>query len=274
MKYGIICPTSDLQKFACRSDYHLVLAHMVEFDEHYASFYRERSECGDFVTLDNSSYEIGDGAYSPSSLVQIGRKVRANETMAPEVFQNGKETAVKILEFCEEVKHKIKIFGVIHGTTVDEILTCFKAVYQRVDTIGLSCRLGATDVLIPSGNESMRKARFRFVIVNQLFRMIKEEQLDVSHLNFHLLGLNSPVELLWYGDEIRSCDSSCAYISGEYGIKLRDIFLEDYQKPANAVIFDNPPVSVETEKIVSDNIDFIKSLMEKRMGSLKNDNIS
>jgi hypothetical protein len=55
MLFAIISPASGLQRWAIRSRCHLVLSHVT--NAVYQQFYRQRSEAGDLVILDNSAYE-------------------------------------------------------------------------------------------------------------------------------------------------------------------------------------------------------------------------
>jgi len=72
---GFIVPTMWLEQFATFSNYHLVLAHMIRDDPKYLEFYRRRSREGDFITLDNSSYELGDGVFTEQDLLDFAKEV-------------------------------------------------------------------------------------------------------------------------------------------------------------------------------------------------------
>ena len=72
---GLICPTKYLEDFAVQSPYHLVLTHKVFEDPAYAEFYKSRAKLGEFITLDNSSYEVGDGVFTNDDLLEALREV-------------------------------------------------------------------------------------------------------------------------------------------------------------------------------------------------------
>lgn len=55
MRFAIISPASGLQRWATKSTCHLVLSHVV--NPVYQQFYRQRSQAGDLVILDNGAYE-------------------------------------------------------------------------------------------------------------------------------------------------------------------------------------------------------------------------
>lgn len=267
MKQGIICPVDHLKDFAVLSDYHLVLAHIVEKSEVYRNFYKNLSD-EHFITLDNSSFEVGDGVYSPDDLVCIANQVGADEIMAPEVFEDGIATAKNIINFCSVIKRCnpiMGVFGTLHGMTMKEIINCFLEVYKLVDTIGFSCRLSVKDFEVPvskSRGLSWKKSIERFCIVKELFRYIENEGLNVSHLEFHLLGLNHPLELSWYDKSIRSCDSSCAYANGYDGRSLKSALSKLYEKPKEKLDFFSDVKGSSKWKIIYDNVTYLDVLMK------------
>lgn len=60
MRAAIISPTGLLGRYAKKTNYHLVLAHILwQNDKEYFDFYKRRIEAGDFVILDNSVIELG-----------------------------------------------------------------------------------------------------------------------------------------------------------------------------------------------------------------------
>lgn len=266
MKQGIICPVSGLKEFAGLSNYHLVLAHVIEGHTEYKNFYKSLGE-NHFITLDNSSYEIGDDVYSPEDLMSIAQEVNADEIMAPETYRNGKETTHKILDFCSRVSSEVNVFGTIHGKTLEEIIKCFLDVYKFVKTVGFSCRLDfEDDIDLHCNNKSMELSLKRLFVVSKIFHTIRKYKLDVSHLEFHLLGMNHPMELLWYDKRIRSCDSSCAYTSGRNNVVL-EFNVVDYVKPKDRIAFSstNGLSKVDNNRIFR-NITFLDRLMSGHGG--------
>lgn len=77
-----IAPTAYLDLFAAGRTHHLVLAHLVEEDEQYASWYANTPRCyGSQVIMDNSAFEMfkqGKPMYESSKLLDMGRKVNAD----------------------------------------------------------------------------------------------------------------------------------------------------------------------------------------------------
>lgn len=64
MNFCVIAPTIGLQRYSTLSKWHLVLAHECERDKMYLRFYCRRKEEGDFIILDNGSYENGKPYYN------------------------------------------------------------------------------------------------------------------------------------------------------------------------------------------------------------------
>lgn len=269
MKIGIICPTYHLGSFAKRSNYHLVLAHMVEKDLRYRNFYREMSKRGDYITLDNSSYELGDDIYTPQQLINLALEVGASEVMAPETYCDADATIEKVCTFIDvfsSVKNKgnLKVFATVHGETLMDVHRCVETVIKEgVSVIGFSCRL---DYPIPGysrydlpGMESWNRSVVRLHTVFSL-RKLMEKYRD-RNIEYHLLGINHPMEIAYYdtigfGNTIRSVDSSCPYLNGVEGVRISDA---PYVKPRYKIDFeDEEELHFEATKLIHDNIHILK----------------
>jgi len=59
---------------------HLVLAHLVDEDKAYASFYASRKE---FKIMDNGAFELGE-SYDPTKLIELGTKCKADAIVLPD----------------------------------------------------------------------------------------------------------------------------------------------------------------------------------------------
>lgn len=269
MKIGIICPTYHLESFAVKSNYHLVLAHMVEKDEDYREFYYKMSKRGDYITLDNSSYELGDDVYTPQQLIDLALAVGASEVMAPETYCNADATIEKFCTFVDifsSVKNKgeLKIFATIHGETLMDVHRCVEAaILARVNTIGFSCRLnypvpGYTTSPIPA-LDSWNKSLVRLYTVYSLRKMI--DKYADKNIEYHLLGINHPMEIAYYdtigfGGVIRSVDSSCPYLNGVEGVRINDA---PYIKPRYKIDFEEEEdLHFEATKLIHENIHILK----------------
>jgi len=148
------------------------------------------------------------------------------------------------------------IFGTIHGRTITEILQLYVQ-YQNIGigTVGLSCRLDPVDVNFDHPNEAYRKSVVRAKIVDKLYQYHTLYSFRGLQMEHHLLGMNHPAELTFYrryGNMIRSCDSSAAFING-YLRKQVDVF--DYEKPEVKMDFNLDFVSPFQALVINDNID-------------------
>jgi len=82
MNFCHIVPSKYLDIFATGRKAHLVLAHLVEEDEHYAKWYRlEKQRTGCTIILDNSAFEMykrGLPMYDSDKLVEMAARVNAD----------------------------------------------------------------------------------------------------------------------------------------------------------------------------------------------------
>lgn len=233
MDLGFIVPIKYLEQFAVKSTYHLVLAHVVAVSWKYRDFYRSESKLNKIITLDNSSYELGDDLYTPEDLTGFALSVNATEVMAPEHYEDGKKTYEKVAAFKDTLRSipkaaKLKIFATAHGKTLDEAFLCAsKCIDLGVDTIGLSCRLN----FFPY-KTSVTTAAARLLSRKMLVEKLLVEK---SSTSYHLLGLNDPRELYYYDERIRSNDSSSAFLNGLLEVDL--LGEKNYKKPVEQLDF-------------------------------------
>lgn len=90
--FGIITPINYLEDYATQSHFHLVLAHLVDISDEYASFYKRMSERGDFIICDNGAFELG-ASYAPEKLIALGHKCGADAIVLPDYpYQSAEKT--------------------------------------------------------------------------------------------------------------------------------------------------------------------------------------
>lgn len=266
IKLGFIVPIHHLRTFAVLSDYHLVLAHMVRDSEYYTQFYKERSDMGDFITLDNSSYEVGDGVFDEEDLIWFADAVGAKEIMAPETYRDCPSTIDKVRNFVYKIRAlspNMKIFAVAHGKTYAEYLTCInRFIDLGVDTIGLSCRLDEPPTYpnVVFCNRSQEWVRSS-VRMNLMVEVATRFANMINPPKIHLLGLNHPCELAFqmrWDNYIRSNDSSAPYLSGLIHQNVNDFA---YLKPTNKIDFnDDCDLEEEQYKSITANIHRLKGM--------------
>ena len=79
-----ITPVSYLDQYASQSPTHLVLAHLVDSNPLYASFYKVRAEVyNEFVMMDNSAYELKE-PYAPEKLINLAAMCGASVVVLPD----------------------------------------------------------------------------------------------------------------------------------------------------------------------------------------------
>lgn len=259
MDLGVIVPTKCLSTLVKGNKYHLVLAHMVEQSKEYRDFYRAESDSGSYITLDNSSYEVGDGVYTVEQLLDFADMVGATEIMAPETYLDSEDTIRKVGEFSNLVHLRdedVRIFGTLHGKTIDDLYKCHvKFLKFGVDTIGFSCRLDVEmHGRLRHPHVDMDRALCRVQVVNRL------KELKTPKVRYHLLGLNHPYELTFYRDMdnlVSSNDSSCAYVHGREGVSIDDL---SFTKSPSKINFSDCFLGDIEKKIVFHNIGVLRQL--------------
>lgn len=239
--FGIITPTAYLDQYATKSKFHLVLAHLVDKDPLYASFYRNRAEIGDFLILDCSAFELPE-PYKPEKLINIGHQIQADVIVLPDYpFSPGERTIEAAKQFAPQFKDAG--FGTFfvpqsrRGDYKDWFdAYCWASESDLIDSIGLSI-LG-----IPNAIPHIAKPYARVVMVQRL--------IDAGVYNFnkytHALGLNAGPALeipsLINMRAINSCDSSNPVWMGILGHRYShnsDSFLS-VSKVSKHVEFDYP----------------------------------
>lgn len=184
--FCFITPVSYLEPFAIYSKTHLVLAHLVDTNEQYALFYKNRALFGDFIMMDNSAYELKE-PYAPNKLIELGHKCGAHAIVLPDYpFQPGQKTIEAALRFIPLFKDAgFKTFFVPQsqkGDQGDYIETYYWASHNPdIDIIGMSI-LGMPNA-IPYCNPAYAR-----VVMTQIL-------IDAGVFNFnthhHYLGLNA-----------------------------------------------------------------------------------
>lgn len=100
MKFGYIAPINYLQYIPEHADFHLILAHLLT-DIDYVKFYNERYAKGDYILLDNSTFEFGRPIEADELLKLIDDSgININCVVAPDYpGQHQKKTIASAYEF-------------------------------------------------------------------------------------------------------------------------------------------------------------------------------
>lgn len=212
-KFCIITPTEYLEQFGSQSEMHLILAHLVDVDEKYANFYKNRNE---FKIMDNGAFELGE-SYDPEKLISLSSKCNAHAVVLPDYpFQRYEKTIEagesKIAEFKSA---NLKTMFVPQSETgdVEGWIESYKyaANHPDIDIIGMSI-LGMPNAIPHVHISYARVVLTQILIERGIFNFKKYH---------HYLGLNSGPALeipsLIKMGALTSCDSSGPVWAGLLG---------------------------------------------------------
>ena len=203
-QFCIIAPTEYLKQYASQSSMHLVLAHLVDTDNEYTRFYRDRDE---YKIMDNGAFELGE-SYAPEKLIELGRKCKAHAIVLPDYPGNA---FVKTMTAAEELAPKVIDNGFQTFFCPQSVVGDLNGWIQSynwasenddIDIIGMSI-LG-----IPNALPHIPKCYAR-VVMTQLLIDRGDFNFDKHH---HYLGANAGMALevpsLIRMNALDSCDSS------------------------------------------------------------------
>lgn len=261
-QFCIIAPTQYLDHYASQSYSHLVLAHLVDKDNGYASFYNGLGE--EFKIMDNGAFELGE-SYHPDKLIELATKCSASAIVLPD-YPN--QPAIKTVEAAQKLIPKVKEAGFKTmfvpqsetGNWSDWVDAYSWASYNDdIDIIGMSI-LG-----IPNALPHILKPYAR-VVATALLQASNNFNFNKYH---HYLGLNAGPALeipsLIKMNALDSCDSSnpvwCAILGHEYS-KNCDSYLS-VSKPKMEVDFNYPRTQdMNTLRRIQHNINLTLELFE------------
>lgn len=230
INFAHISPTEYLSDYTITNGAHLLLAHLVETDEAYASYYRHLND-GKMKILDNSGFEMfkqGRPMYPSDKLIEMGQKcnadiivmsdypgehvdktIRAAEVMGPELLAEG--FGAFFVPQCEEGK-------------LDQLLTGIEWAMdqEHIDLIGMSI-LACPIAFGVEKNNRLQRFLSRWSVFNKLSDMGILDRPDAIK-RFHCLGMvDGPQEiklLQEFFPYIYSWDSSAAVWAGLNGLSF------------------------------------------------------
>lgn len=232
-QFAHISPTAYLDIFAAGRPFHLTLAHLVEEDDDYASWYANMPRCyGTTVILDNSAFEMtkqGKPMYESSKLLEMGKKVKADYIVMSDYPG---EPAMKTIEAAQRLAPIFHEAG--FGTffvpqaevgNVEGVLESFMwaTEAEEVDYIGVSILTAPNMFGVEKGNNLQR-----FLSRWKLCQLLDERGFFAKAYEngkkIHFLGMvDGPNEVAlvapWL-EYIATWDSSAAVWAGLNGIKF------------------------------------------------------
>jgi len=239
MKLALITPTSALKDFAVQSDgIHLCLVQEVLRDEAYASFYRERSDVGDTIILDNGTFEMGKPA-PMEDIIREAEIVDADVVVAPDYPDKPcVDTFKAAIDFSEVLPAKYRMMLVPQSLIGDvrdwldgmEAVLCteqkvtdlLKPIIDRIEMVGvsiLSCPNAFGPMIGDTEPEICRFTAFQFL------KCVLPWRKGVRPIKIHCLGGGARLDLIRYYDWAFSMDTSSPVWHGWFGTAYEHGFL-------------------------------------------------
>lgn len=249
-----ISPTPHLDDFAKGRPSHLVLAHLIEEDDVYASWYeREKTKNpGTVIIEDNSAFEMykqGRPMYPSEKLIDMGTRVKADYiVMSDYPAEPGQKTIDKAIEMAPELRAAgFGTFFVPQSKIgdIDDLIEGFRWASQatEVDYIGVSI-LAVPNAYGVEKNNKLQRFLSRWAFMHRLEHEGILTAIKNNGKKIHFLGMvDGPNEVILVKDflpYINTWDSSAAVWAG-----------------LNGILFDNSPsglINGKFEKEVEFNL--------------------
>ena len=224
-KVAHIVPVSCLSTIAS-NHYHMCLAHLVAQNDEYAQFYRDMSDSGKFVLMDNGAAE--NSQLEVGELLGLYERIRPTEIVVPDTLCDSKSTLEKADQFISQHGDlPYRFMAVPQGKTYEEWCACATTMlerYKRINTIGVSKFLN-----IATDDPYIRFAASRHVEA-------EAERLGMD-VDIHLLGCDEGPSIVndiqMEVPSVRGCDSAFAYIATQAGI----VISSSTQRPEGEIDF-------------------------------------
>jgi hypothetical protein len=235
-EFAHITPTAYLDLFAADRPFHLTLAHLIEEDPVYTSWYAERDKSRHMApyinVMDNSAFEMykqGRDMYPSDKLIEMGTKVGADYVvMSDYPGQPSQVTIDKAIEMAPELREGgFGTFFVPQSSEGDleDLIDAFQwaATSEHVDYIGVSILAVPIAYGVEKDNKLQRfMSRWKFMQELDTRGILQEIKNNGKRI--HFLGMvDGPNECtlvenyLW---AIDSWDSSAAVWAGMCGISF------------------------------------------------------
>lgn len=281
-----IAPTSLLGEVTKRNKSHLLLAHLVERDEKYATFYKNLEvQDGSEKILDNSMFEMfkaGLPAFDPNKLIEMGKRCKATTIVMSdypkEHWTKTRDAAIELAPLFKS--HGFKTFYVPQSE-LDDLDGYLDSVFwaidnPEIDLIGISilgCPIALGINETKHGEENQRNDAYklqrylsRYTIFKHIVERATDEQLERMVNRFHCLGLvDGPNEIdlvRQFHPFIYSWDSSSAVWAGiqnkEYDYSPTGLI---NGKIESEVDFDYDGYSLDQLRRIDNNITYIDDLI-------------
>lgn len=230
------------------NDYPYVLAHLLNKNEDYTKFYKEKLKESAYSILDNSAFELGkpiDGQL----LIDLAQEFEPTHVVIPDALHDyglTKQLSVEFVSLINNQKNDIssdfKFIGVCQGKNFEEAIDCFKFFTNNhyIDIIAIPFDL------FPDSDHVTD--RFRFL--QQIYDIYGKNH----KIKIHLLGCKNPVEFQLFKKQpfrnyIYSIDTSSPIVNGFVGNKLTEHGL--VQPKPKEKLADNIDIKLSTDNMTN-----------------------
>ncbi len=239
IKFAHIAPTKYLSRYAEYNGTHLILAHLVESDEQYRTFY-ENLHDSKYKIMDNSAFEMFKQKrpmYESSKLIDMAKRCRAKcIVMSDYPREPWYKTMASAVDSIDQIKKASFDTFYVPQSELGDIKGYIASIKwalneESIDIIGLSilaCPIAlGIDERMNSGERHNAYVLQRFMSRWKMFQLFDKAGI-LSHpkakKRFHCLGMvdgPNEIELLSpYEPFIRSWDSSAAIWAGLHGVSF------------------------------------------------------
>lgn len=264
MNFMHIVPTPHLDLVKGRK-HHLTLAHLIEENEEYTEFYRNESELGAEIIMDNSAFEMykqGRPMYDSDKLIEMGERIDADYiALSDYPDENSMKTITAAVQYAP--KFQEAGFGTFFipqskiGDLDDLMMAYMWAVNSDlVDYIGFSILAIPNAYDVEKGNKLQRFAS-RTMFCELLDRVGFWEAAVKNKKKIHFLGMVDGPNEIFYSKKwpVHTWDSSAGAWAG-----------------LNDIIFDGSPTGMLNGKFEKE-VDFNFKTTDKELINKAIDNM-
>ena len=223
----------------------MALGHLVLQSEPYADFFREMKARGDYVLVDNGSFE--GRPLKTSELLEAAERIGADEIVLPDVpgFMMSTMIAIQNALIDIPVGCPFRKMAVPQGETQRMWIECYKAIYETtsIEVIGIGAN--AESLFADKGG------RMAIVYALNTLSMQREET------EYHLLGCREdPRALQLYSKLpwIRSMDSQVPVLAGSQGVRFPIEGESQWQRPSGCIDYLSTETFGKNDNVVDFNV--------------------
>ena len=252
-------PNCLLNKSRKFNDYDYCLLHLLLQNKKYRDYYIKASKKGRKILLDNSIFELGESLNNDDIIKGI-EMINPEWVVAPDSLNNADKTIANFKKFVAKVryslpKNKVKIIGVVQGSTMEDMIRCYIFMSRYADKIA-----------IPFRSKVYEKYHLgfdgRIVFINYL----KSTNIWNYNKPHHLLGCYLIKEFCNYDFEtlnIESLDTSNPIIAGINNVKYSYKGL-DYKPKEKLCDLINIKLTLNQKRKIKYNINKFRKIINRQ----------